>query len=170
MFELWTSRYTLIWIEHVMLINVRHYLEDLKNAPPPPPTFCRSLAPAPAELLFHLLPKNLTDSKLFPITLFWYEMYKPPFSQIKTACVLGRQIQWVDTRTTCNPITADLRLIILNSRYDLQVHIRTPDLFRTPAKHLHLPTIAVKLGFLNPNNNHLEFRKVSLSLFCTRYL
>jgi hypothetical protein len=58
---------------------------------------------------------------------------------------------------------------ILNNGYYLQFRMRTPEVFRTPGKHLHLPTIAINLGFLNPNNNYLEFRKALLSLlYCPR--
>jgi hypothetical protein len=74
-------------------------------------------------------------------------------------------------RPTCNPVTADLQLSTLNIRYAFDVRFRTPDVFRTPAKHFHPPTIAVKLGFLNQNNNRLEFPEggVTFTVFQVLY-
>jgi hypothetical protein len=47
------------------------------------------------------------------LVLLYYKIYKTRISETKTAFQFVNDAEWVGTRTSCNPITADLQLPVL---------------------------------------------------------
>jgi hypothetical protein len=61
------------------------------------------------------------------LVLFYYKIYKSRISETKTAFQIFNDAELVDTRTSCNPTSADPQLPVINNRYNgiMRVHMWT---------------------------------------------